>query len=318
MKGTKRAMKRVAFLAATGVAISVPHIALGKMTTVRIMSVPVESYALSYYALDQGFFARNGIDAHIQSTYSGAAISAAVIGRAVDIGCASIGPMSNAFLRGIPVRIIAGAGDCTSTSPTSAIAVSKSSSIMTARDLNDKTIGTSAFKDIQQVAVMKWMDLHGGDSRTTKTVELGLADAVAAILTRRIDAYPIVEPFYTEAGDTVRIIGYPYDSIGKRVPLGLHVAHNDWLQSNRATARRVVTALHEAAAWSNANRAAAGAILEKVSHVPATTIAKMHHVINAETFETAEIQREIDVLAEYRFIPRRYIADQIAWTPAVG
>jgi NitT/TauT family transport system substrate-binding protein len=309
-------MKRAAFIATTSAIISVPSIVLAQRATVRIMSVPVESYALAYYALERGFFANNGIDAEIQSTYSGASIAAAVIGGAVEVGCASIGPMSNAFLRGIPVRIIAGAGDCTSTSPTSAVAVAKSSSIMNARDLNGKIIGTSAFKDVQQVAVMKWMDMNGGESGTTKTVELGLADAVPAIMTGRIDAYPIVEPYFTEAGDSVRVIGFPYESIGKLVPLGLHVAHNDWLASNRQTALRVVTALHEAAAWANANPAEAGLIVEKVAHVPAATVAKMHHVRNAERFETAEIQREIDVLAEYGFIPRRYDADEIAWKPS--
>lgn len=62
-------------------------------------------------------------------------------------------------------------------------------------------------------------------------------------------------------GDTVRIIGVSCESIGKRVPLGIHGAHNDWLQKNRSTGERIVGALREAAAWSKANPAGAGAIL---------------------------------------------------------
>ncbi len=224
--------------------------------------------------------------------------------------------MSNAFLRGIPVRIIAGGGTYTSTAPTAAIGVSKTSAITTASDLNGKTIGTSALHDLQQVAVVKWIDLHGGDSRTTKTVELGLAEAPAAVIEGRIDAYPIVEPFLTNAGDSLRFIGYPYDSIGKRIALGLHIAHNDWLTKNKALARRFVAAMKEAAAWSNANPAAAGVILEKIAHVPATTIAKMHHVVNAESIEVGSIQPEIDALAEYGYLPRRYNVEQIAWPEA--
>lgn len=312
------AMKRRAFLAAGSAALAIPNIALGATTTIRIASVPVESYALTYYARDQGFFARNGIEAEIQSFFSGAAIAAAVLGGAVQVGCASVGPMSNAFLRGLPVRIIAGGGTYTSASPTAALAVSKTSSIMNARDLNGKTIGTSALKDLQHVSVVKWIDMHGGDSKTTKTVEIGLADASAAVAEGRIDAYPIVEPFLTNVGDEFRYLGFPYDSIGKRVAIGLHVSHSDWLSKNRALGLRIVESLHEAAAWANANPTAAGVILEKVAKMPAATVAKMHHVVNAETIETASIQPEIDALFEYGFIPRRYTVSEIAWAPNAG
>ncbi len=309
-------MNRARFLAATSAAVAVPNIVLGQtLSTVRILSVPVESYALSYYARDGGFFSNHGIDAQIQSTFSGATIAEAVVAGAVDVGCASIGPMSNAFLRGIPIRIIAGGGTYLSSSPTAALGVSKTSSIMTAKDLNGKIIGTSALHDLQQVAVVKWIDLHGGDSKTTKTVELGLADAPAAIIAGRIDAYPVVEPFLTNTADTLRYIGYPYDSVGKRLALGLHVAHNDWLTKNKDVALRFVAAMKEAAAWANANPAGAGAILEKIAKVPAATIAKMHHVVNAETIEVGSIQPEIDALVEYAYIPRRYAVAEIAWAP---
>ena len=309
-------MKRRPFLAATAAAVSFPAVLRAQTTTVRILSVPVESYALSYYARDQGFFTQHGIDAQIQSTFSGATIAEAVIAGAVDVGCASIGPMSNAFLRGIPIRIIAGGGTYTSASPTAALGVAKTSAIMMAKDLNGKTLGTSALHDLQQVAVAKWIDLHGGDSRTIKTVELGLAEASGAVIEGRIDGYPIVEPFLTNVGDGLRFIGYPYDSIGNRIALGLHIAHNDWLTKNKALALRFVTAMKEAAAWSNANPAAAGVLLEKFAHVPAATIAKMHHVVNAETIEPASIQPEIDALAGYGYLPRRYTVAEIAWDPA--
>jgi NitT/TauT family transport system substrate-binding protein len=308
------AMNRGTFLATTGAAVAVPNIILAQtLDPVRILSVPVESYALVYYARDQGFFTQHGIDAQIQSTFSGATISQAVVAGAVDVGCASIGPMSNAFLRGIPIRIIAGGGTYTSAAPTAALGVSKTSSIMTAKDLNGKTIGTSALQDIQAASVVKWIDVHGGDSRTTKTIEIGLAEAPNAIMAGRIDAYPIVEPILSNVGDQLRFIGYPYDSIGKRMALGLHVADNDWLTKNKALAQRFVAALKDAASWANSSPAGAGLILQKIANVPAASIAKMHHAVFAERVEAGSIQPEIDVLAEYNYIPRKYNVADITW-----
>ena len=78
-------------------------------------------------------------------------------------------------------------------------------------DLNGKTIGTSALRDLQHVAVLKWMDQNGGDSKTVRAVELGLFQAPPALVAGRVDAYPLVEPILTNEKDNFRIIAAPFD-----------------------------------------------------------------------------------------------------------
>jgi NitT/TauT family transport system substrate-binding protein len=308
-------LKRSAFAALTTAAVcAAPAVVRGQTVPVRIGTSPVEAYALVFYAREQGFFTRNGIDAQIQSFPGGGPITDAIVGGALDFGCASIGPASNAHLRGIPLRLIAAGGIYTSAAPTTQLAVAKTSTIAAARDLNGKTIGTSALRDLQHVAVLKWMDQNGGDSKTVRAVELPAFQAPGAIATGRVDAYPLVEPVLTNSRNDVRVIGSPYDSITRRLMIGMHVAHGDWLEKNGATARKIVLALRQAAQWANANPVPSGAILEQITKIPAATIAEMKRVVYGETLEPGTIQPQIDVLAEYGFIPKRYPVSEMAWT----
>ena len=314
-------MKRAAFTALTGGAVlGAPAVVLGQTAvTVRIGTAPVESYAMAFYAKDQGFFARNGIDGQIIAVPGASGgITAALVGGAIEVGCVSIGPTSNGHLRGIPIRIIAPGGIYTAAAPTTALLVPKNSPVQSAKDLNGKTVGTSVLRDLMHVATLKWIDANGGDSRSVKIVELPVTDGRAALVSGRVDAYPLVEPLLSAAIDQgdLRVLGNIYDSITKRLMISMHIAMADWLDKNAAVARRVVQAMREAAQWANANPAGVATILQQEAKLPAAAIAKMKHVVNGETLEIPTIQPQIDALAEYQFIERRYAVTDIIWPTA--
>src|ERR1700734_3262401 len=113
-------MKRATFSATVTAAVCAPRIARAQtLIPVRIGTIASEAYALTIYAKEQGFFARNGIDGQVQYIASASGgITSALVGGALDIGCASMGAISNAHLRGIPIELVAGGGIITSQSPT--------------------------------------------------------------------------------------------------------------------------------------------------------------------------------------------------------
>ena len=309
-------MKRSFFVAAAATAPLVPTVARAQgATTVRIGTNPVESYALAIYANDRGFFKSNGIDAQVLNIPGASGgITAALVGGALDVGCISMGPTSNAHLRGIPIRLFAAGGIIVSESPTTQMVVAKSSPITGARDLNGKTVGTVVLRDVITVAEAKWIDMNGGDSNTVKFAEIPMSDGVAALASNRVDAFALGEPFLTNAAEQVRPIGNIYDSLGKRVMISMHIAMADYLAKNGDTARRVRTALRQAAAWANANRNSALAILSRESKIPLETLGKIHHVVYGETLDVTTIQPQIDALAEYKYIDRRYNVTDIIWS----
>lgn len=313
-------MKRRTFAALTVAAAGAPAIISAQTAAhVRIGTAPVESYALAYYTKDQGFFARNGIDAEI-IVVPGASggITAALVGGAIELGCVSIGPTSNAHLRGIPIKLVAPGGIYTSAAPTTTLLVAKNSPVQRARDLNGKVVGTPVLRDLLHVATVKWIDANGGDSKTVKIVEMPVTDGGAALESGRIDAYPLVEPLRSAAlaQGTVRVLGNIYDSITPRLMISMHIGMSEWLDRNTAVGRRIVVAMRQAAQWANANPAGVGAILEQEAKLPAATIARMNHVVNGESLEIPTIQPQITALADYKFIEHSYDVNDLIWPPA--
>jgi len=310
-------MKRAAFASLVAGAAAAPRLALaqGAPTTIRLGTAPVDSYALAYYALDRGFFKAANLDVQIQSFSGGGGVMTAAAGGAVDIGCANVGAQANAHMRNLPFAMIAGGGNYSTNSPTTVLAVSKNSPLKTAKELNGKTVGCSTLKDLQQVSVMKWVDMNGGDSATLKFLEIPVPEMAPALLAGRIDAACELEPSLTYAKNDIRIFGKCYDAIAKTLTITTHFAHTEWLAKNPAVARAFIGAMKAAAQWANKNKAASAVILQRVSQIPAETVGVMNRVVFAESLDRATIQPVIDATAQYKFIPNTFNVADMFWKP---
>jgi NitT/TauT family transport system substrate-binding protein len=309
-------MKRAMLLSIAAAGAAVPQIVCAQtLTKMRIGTFPAESYSLAIYAKDQGFFARNGIDADVQYIASASGgITAALVGGALEAGCISMGPTSNAHLRGIPIKVVCPGAIITSEAPTTALVVTRTSGITSARELNGKTVGVSVLKDVIHVAAVKWIDANGGDSKTVKIVEMTTPNAGPALESGRIDGYVLIEPLLTATKDKFRSLGAVYDVISRRTMISMHIAMQEWLDKNADAGRRFVLAMRQAAQWANTNRDAVGTILSRETKIPIDVVAKMNHVIYGETLDVATIQPQIDALAEYKFIDRRFNVAEVLWS----
>ena len=283
-------------------------------TVIRLGTAPVESYSLVFYGVERGFFKAANLDVQIQSFNGGGGVMAAAAGGALDMGCANVGAQANAHIRGLPFWMIAGGGLYSSKSPTTVLAVAKNAPFKTGKDLNGKTIGVSTLKDLQQASVMKWVDANGGDSSTLKFIEIPVPEMAPALNANRIDGCCLLEPSLTFSKNDVRIFGKCYDAIAKTLMITTHFANNEWLEKNPAAAHAFIGALKQTAQWANKNQAAAGAILEKISKIPAATVGEMNRVIYAESLDVATIQPVIDATAQYKFLPKTFNASEMFWS----
>jgi ABC-type nitrate/sulfonate/bicarbonate transport system substrate-binding protein len=72
--------------------------------------------------------------------------------------------------------------------------------------------------------------------------------------------------------------------------------------------------MRQAAQWANTNRDAAGAIVARETKIPLDVVARMNHVVYGETLDVATIQPQIDALAEYKYIDRRFNVAEVVWS----
>ena len=111
--------------AATAAALPVP--ARAQNSRVRIGAAANDSYAVTYFAQDAGFFERARIDADIQIFTNAQAMVQAAAGNAIDVGMADLVQVGNAYNHGVGLGFIAPAGIYDSKVPTTLICVAKNS-----------------------------------------------------------------------------------------------------------------------------------------------------------------------------------------------
>jgi NitT/TauT family transport system substrate-binding protein len=280
----------------------------------NVGALPVDTSAVVFYALDQGYFKDAGLDVHVQVMASGPVIAQAVAANAIDIGVANVATVAAARLRGVPLKFIAPAAIASEQTRTDLIMVSKDSPIQKAADLNGKTIALNGLKDLQQICAMAWVDKHGGDSKTLKFIEVPFPAMGGALDQKRVDAALPVEPFVSADKATARSLGDVLDGVGSRYMIVGWLASDAWLAAHADTAARFAAAIAKAAAWANSHEKESAAILVRNSKTDPATAATMARAIYGTRLEPALLQPVIDAAVKYGVIDKPVPVADLMWT----
>ncbi|HEY5348901.1 MAG TPA: ABC transporter substrate-binding protein [Candidatus Lustribacter sp.] len=269
------------------------------LAAIRVGTPPFEAAAEVYYAKEQSYFTKAGLDVQIVPIVNSSAIAEAVASASVDIGFSAVLSIAIAHARGIPFVMIAPGNVHDSSAPSALLVVPSASAIRTAKDLTGKTIGIPALKTISEYAPRIWIDRNGGDSTTVKFLELpfpAMADALAA---GRIDAAWLTEPFISSNKRTTRVLAYAFDAIAKSFLISGWFATASWARAHADVASRFSAAVRAAGAWATQNPAASAAILTRDMKLDPATLASMVRTRFADRLAPAAIQPQIDVAAHY-------------------
>jgi len=268
------------------------------LTSIKLATTPTDIGAQPFYASDQGFFKAAGLDADTQVISNGAAITAAVLGGAIDIAQSNVVSLALAHQRGLDVVVIAPAGVYSSKEPTSAIVVKASSPYHTAKDLNGKIIACNGLQNISQIGPEAWFDKNGGDVTSYKWTDMPFPDMIGALDTGRVDAALVAEPVLSDAlakGD--RVLGNAYDGIAPSFLIGAWFTTGAWAKAHPDEVKRFQKAMFATAVWANQHRAESAAILNRATKI--VVQPSMKRTTYGEKLEPALMQPLIDATAKY-------------------
>jgi NitT/TauT family transport system substrate-binding protein len=266
----------------------------------RVATSPSDSFSEAVYAENAGFFKAAGLNVELVSLANSGSIGAAVAGGAVDIGVGNVISIANARAQGLTFSIIAPSAIYTGKEPATVLIVGKTSPVTSAKDLEGKTIATIELRGTMQSAIREWMTKNGADPSGLKFIEAPFTTMPAMVNAGRVDAAMIGEPALTSARPVVRILANPYEAISSDWYLNVWFANADWLEKNRATARKFVAAIAKAAAWSNAHRSETGAMLQKSLPLSDDVLAKMTRTrYGVGKLDVQQIQPVLDTAARY-------------------
>lgn len=297
------------FLAAP-IALALPAHA---QETLALATLPVDASAQVFYAVDMGFLKRAGLAVELHKIKAGE-IPAAVAAGTLDIGWSNIISLAIAHQRGADYTVVATGGVYTRGKPTSALFVAKDSPIRAAHDLNGKTIASDGTKNMGQFATQYWIDRNGGDSATTRFVELPFAEMKSALTGGKIDAAFVGEPYIEQAQGAIRMIGAPLDLIAPRTMIGAWFTTTTWAQRHAATVKAFRQAMAATALWANDHQAQSGAILAKYIGIEPSVAQSMRRIAYGTRLQADEMQGLIDLVARYHAIPAPFPATALMFT----
>lgn len=287
--------------------------------TIRAAMIPIEPASSIYYASDNGFFTKAGLDVDIAQNPSTPALASAVAAGTYDIAYATISTLAVAHTRGLPFVCIAPGIGYVPGKISGAIMVPLNSTIKTGKDFNGKTLGAAGLNTIAEYLPRAWIDQHGGDSSTVKFVEIPFPETADALVAGRVDAAYMVEPFITIASkkNAARIFVLGDEAIGSTYLATAWYTTAQWAKAHPDLVTRFTAAMLEAARWANANPAKVVPILAKELRADPVLTAEANRPWFFEKLVPAQMQPYIDVTAKYaKFTP--FPAAELIYVPRPG
>lgn len=308
-------MRRSPFLrslASTGLIAAAARLPAGAqdLPAITLATLINDTATSALYAVRAGLFRKAGLNAQLQVLSSGAAGAAAVAGGAAQFALSSLVGVIAAHEKGIPFTLVAPAGVVTSDVPYSQFVVKADSPIKTGRDLNGKTIGAPGLKDMDTVAIMNWVDLNGGDSKTLRFIEMSGSVALAAIEEGRIDGADLNTPTLTRGleGGKVRTLAQIFDAIAPRFSNTGWFTTTEYATKYHDIVTRFARVMGDASAYCNAHHADTVSLVAENAKIDEKLVARMARITFGDYLRPAEIQPLINVAAKYNVIAKPFDA----------
>ena len=278
----------------------------------RVGSVPADTYAEGYYALDVGLFDKAGLSVEIIPFSNGAAMAAAAAGGSIDVGVGDATELANGISRGLPFVLIAGGGLYSTNAPTTTLCITKSSTITKASDLEGQNVAVVSLVSLMSSAVKSWLTQNGADISKIHFIELPFPQMPPALSRGTVAAACLSEPIMSGAlGADAKVLGKVYDAIAKQFYISDWFTTRDWIARNQDAAKRFVSVAYETARWANANHEQSLAILAKYAKYDLDLVRSMRRASYATTLDAKLIQPVLDAGAKYKALERPYNANDL-------
>ncbi len=268
---------------------------------IRMGSVPADTYAGGFYALDLGLFDKAGLSVEVVPFTNGAAMAAAAAGGSIDIGVGDATELANGIARGLPFVLIAGGGMYSGAAPTTTLCVAKTSTIAKASDIEGQTVSVVSLVSLMSSAVKSWLTQNGADISKIKFVEMPFPQMPGALARGAVNVATLSEPIMSDATSTdAKFFAKPYDAIAKQFNISNWFTTRDWLGKNPDAAKKFVGAIYDAAKWANTHHDESAVILAKYTKIDVDRIKRMNRSAYATDLRAAMIQPVLDCAFQYK------------------
>ena len=279
-------------------------------TTLRLGSSSGDDVTPVIYAQKSGLFAKYGLDIQI-SRMTGAA-AAGLLGGSFELGKSVITTLLEAHEKELPISVVAPAAVLNTQATYVAFLLRKDAPAESGKDFNNQIVGVGQLADMGQVAMMKWVDEHGGDAKSIKFVDVPTTAGPVAVDQSRLFASESTYPVIAAALETGRMRIAPLlNTFANGCVITAWATTSDYSSKHPEAIRAFARAMREAAAYTNAHHAETVDMMAEFTGVAAPLIAKMPRATGGTALAAAQIQPVIDAAVKYGTLKRRFSAAEL-------
>jgi NitT/TauT family transport system substrate-binding protein len=302
----KRALRRLAYpvaaLLVAEIALAGPGCAQTKLT---IGCTATSDCASAMVAVDQGLFAKHGLDARMVLIGINSNIPAAIVSDSVQIG----GPTETVFLQavdgGLDLVAVAGASRMDPTANDAVAAFARNgTSLKEARDFVGKKVGAPGIGAFLQALFVKWLVEKGVDPKSVNFVEVTFPTMNDTLKSGAVDAVLTAEPFVTrmtKAGTGYVAVRYAAE-LARTEPIISYVATRDFARNNPEAIVAFRAAIAEAAEIVNGDRDKASASIAAFTKQPLEIVRLNRPNIAAPELKPEQLVWWLDVMKQQNLL----------------
>ncbi|OZA00677.1 MAG: ABC transporter substrate-binding protein [Rhizobiales bacterium 17-65-6] len=300
--GMKRALAVIAASLSVLLLAQAPASAQHK---IKIGCTATTDCASAMVAVDEGIFARNGIEAEMVRIGINSNIPAALLSNSIQIG----GPTTTVFLQavdgGLPLVAVAGASVMSQrTNPNVALFVRNGLDVTKPEDLVGKKVGAPGLGAYLHVLFVKWLMEKGVDPNKVNFVEVSFPTMLDVVRSQAVDAVVSSEPTVTRMTNAgVGRVAFRYAAdLNRKEPIIIYAASRAWADQNPKAVAAFRAAIVEAAVIANSDDAKANAAIAKFTGQQLDLVASVRRNVSNPILTSDDMLWWIEVMKQQKLL----------------
>jgi NitT/TauT family transport system substrate-binding protein len=292
-----------------------------KPQTVKVAVLPVADVAPIYLGVKKGFFGAEKLTLKPQIMQGGAEVTAAVVSGSIDVGFSSVEPLMIAKSKDLPVKILTQGVQAAPTTKDAwdSLLVAKGSAITSPKDLEGKTIGVNAVKNMNELCVRAVLSRAGVDVSKVKFIEVPFPEMPATLKAGRVDAISAVEPFVSaaRAEGAKDLLSY-FAGLQTKMTVATYFSSDRYLSGNGGTVQRFARAMNRSLQYAQGHPDEVRAIVPTYTKIPAAVAGKMKLPYWSTDLNRPSIELVAQQSQKFGAIDKQPDLEELIWSGAGG
>jgi NitT/TauT family transport system substrate-binding protein len=306
-----RPLARLALGAGALAALAMPALAETKIT---IGCTATSDCASAMVAVDQGLFAKHGLDAKMILIGINSNIPAAILSDSIQIG----GPTESVFLQavdgGLDLVAVHGASRMDPISNQAIAAFARNGAMLKEpKDFVGKKVGAPGIGAFLQVLFVKWLVEKGVDPKSVNFVEVTFPTMNDTLKSGAVDAVLTAEPFVTrmtKAGTGYVAANYAAE-LARTEPIISYVAARAFAEKNPEAVANFRAAIAEAAEIVNNDREKASVSIANFTKQPLEIVRLNRPNLAAPDLKADQLAWWLDVMKQQNLLQTEIVPSKL-------